>query len=76
MSGSLVNAVGFNKAEKIIYKAQVFSSEKALDIGIIHNVVPKEDVMQVVHEEMTKRLATKGISTNLLRKSKSLRNSA
>lgn len=60
MSGSLVNAVGLNAAEKIIYKAQVFPSEKAADIGMIYDAVPRENVMKVVHEEMAKRLSTRG----------------
>lgn len=60
MSGTLINAVGQNMADKIIFTAQVFSSEKAADIGLIDSAVPSSEVIQKAHEEMTRRLSIRG----------------
>ncbi|KAK3717347.1 hypothetical protein QZH41_011583 [Actinostola sp. cb2023] len=60
MSGTLIKAVGHHTAEKIIYTAQVFSAEKAADIGLVDSVVPVNEVIPTVHEEMTKRLSIAG----------------
>ncbi|XP_031554505.1 enoyl-CoA delta isomerase 1, mitochondrial-like [Actinia tenebrosa] len=52
MSGTLINAVGQSKAEKIIYNAEVMSSEQAAAIGLIHKVEPIDNVLPEVHREM------------------------
>jgi enoyl-CoA hydratase/carnithine racemase len=60
MSGTVINAVGRNKAEKIIYTAQVMSAEEGANIGLVHKVVPFNIVIPEVQKEMNKWLSVPG----------------
>ncbi|EDO44855.1 predicted protein [Nematostella vectensis] len=60
MAGTLSNAVGRNRAEKIIYNAQVFDADDAAGIGLIDKVTHVDAVMTETRKEMNKWLLITG----------------
>lgn len=67
----LVNALGAGKARRILLQGGTMSGTRALELGLVHQCVPKEELEHVVHE-CASRIAKAG--PDALAKTKGLLN--
>ena len=57
--------VGFQKAKEICYFGEKISAQKALELGLVNKVLPKEDLMPYTREQALKLIPPRGPSLSI-----------